>query len=188
MVPALPRPVITTLPRPTRGLRQHGLTVDERDLQEPVSHPLPADEEFATSLRPSSSSSVSHARTRSPPPAEGVGLYVVKAAQRPSLNYGLSWTETQSVYRAASHCSRLRVLICLPRFGIDKAQPFVEGGPIGRMPNEGVFSRIVFECADGIFAIGEAIPIPLRLPQRTAAPLPNSGDESRAARGASDEH
>ncbi|MEZ4435363.1 MAG: SH3 domain-containing protein [bacterium] len=56
---------------------------------------------------------------------------------------------------------------------IAAVRAFVEAGPIGRMPGEGAFARIVFECADGVFAIGAPSPVPFPLPSAPIGPMPH---------------
>lgn len=47
---------------------------------------------------------------------------------------------------------------------------FVECGPVARIPSEGVFTRTVFESADGVFALGSSAPV--RYPVSWVAPTP----------------
>lgn len=62
--------------------------------------------------------------------------------------------------------------IRVTQWKVRAVKAFVEAGPIGRMPGEGAFARIVFECADGVFAIGAPSPVPFPLPNVPAGPLP----------------
>lgn len=69
------------------------------------------------------------------------------------------------------------LFVTVRQWKVAEVRAFVEGGPAARIPSEGVFSRIVFECADGVFAIGSPSPVPFPVPLgRTGAVLGNDAE------------
>lgn len=71
--------------------------------------------------------------------------------------------------------------VTVRQWRVAEVKAFVEGGPVARVPSEGVFTRIIFECGDGTFAIGAPSPVPFPLPLGTSGPVPGTGAEDEAA-------
>lgn len=55
--------------------------------------------------------------------------------------------------RAAGYAGRTVLHATVRQTSVEQMVTFISGGPLLRMPSEGIFSRLVFECSDGIVEI-----------------------------------
>lgn len=55
--------------------------------------------------------------------------------------------------REAGHAGDCVLHVETPQFGADDLQRFIDDGPIAKMPSEGVFRSLVFECRDATIVV-----------------------------------